>query len=422
MQKSFGAAWRQVAIAFCLMATAAMISSAYGVMSVPFANEFHPSRMVLMLTITIVTGVSGLSAPLLGSLLDRKSLRLLMAAGALCLVAGLFALSFVTNFTQVMVIYAVLMAPANILIGPMAAAVLLSRWFVRRRGAAFGLAIAGVATGTFIYNPLIQELLKLFDWRTAFRVLALITFVVTMPLAAMVINRPGDRGLHADGGDSAPAETHVQPTSVSAASVLSDSAFWLSFAVFAVVMSGMIGMISNLVPMAHDVGFGAQAAAWLASCYGAGGICAKLGFAGIADKINLRHLMLISLGGFAAGMACLSQPQVGYWLVATGATMVGFFGGFMVPMQPLFVSRVFGTHVVGRVMGLLSLFTLAVMLVTPPLFGKIFDMTGSYSLIFTIFTGLAAGTMLLVPYIRVHSKLALAEAFDGFDTAPQPAE
>jgi cyanate permease len=90
----------------------------------------------------------------------------------------------------------------------------------------------------------------------------------------------------------------------------------------------------------------------------------------------------------------------------------------MVPMQPLFVSRVFGAHVVGRVMGLLSFGTLAVMLVTPPLFGKIFDMTGSYSLIFAIFTGLAALAMLLVPYTRVQARPVAA--FGGFD--PLPAE
>jgi MFS family permease len=202
--------------------------------------------------------------------------------------------------------------------------------------------------------------------------------------------------------------------------LLSDPTFWLAVTVFSVVLSGMIGMISNLVPMAHDVGFGANAAALLASCYAIGGICAKLSFAVISDRMNLRHLMFLSLGGFACGMACLIRPETGYWLVAAGATAVGFFGGFMVPFQGFFVARVFGVHVVGRVMGLLSLFTLAVMLVTPPLFGRIFDVTGSYGLIFAIFTGLAAGTMLLVPHVRIEPKPTTA--FGDGDPQPQPAE
>jgi predicted MFS family arabinose efflux permease len=420
MNQGFGVGWRQVAASFALMAAASMIASAYGVMAVPFAHEFHPSRMVLMLTITVVSAVSGLTSPLFGSLLDRKSVRLLMIGGALSLVAGLFALSFATSFAQVLVIYAVLMAPANILIGPMAAAVLLSRWFVRRRGAALGLAIAGVATGTFLYNPLIQALLNHFDWRTAFRLLALITFLLTVPFAALVINRPAERGLHPDGADRDPQESHVEAPRLSTGTLLSDPTFWLAVTIFSVVLSGMIGMISNLVPMAHDVGFSANAAALLASCYAIGGICAKLSFAVISDRMNLRHLMFLSLSGFACGMACLIRPEIGYWLVAVGATAIGFFGGFMVPFQGFFIARVFGAHVVGRVLGLLNVFTLAVMLVTPPLFGRIFDVTGSYGLIFVIFTALAAGAMLLVPHVRIEAKPA--PAYGGGDLQPEPAE
>jgi MFS family permease len=233
-----------------------------------------------------------------------------------------------------------------------------------------------------------------------------IVALVTVPFAAMVIDRPGDQGLHPDGGDHDPAAQHVEEAPVRTGALLSDPTFWLSVLIFSVVMAGMIGMISNLAPMANDVGYSPALAALLPSCYGGGGVAAKLGFAAFADRVNLKHLMLTSLGGFAIGMACLVRPETGFALVATGAALVGFFGGFMVPLQGFFVARVFGTHVVGRVMGLLSLFILAVMLVTPPLFGKVFDVTGSYAPIFAIFVVIAAITMLMVPYIRLQPKPA----------------
>ena len=202
MQAGFGAGWRQVAATFVLMGAGAMIASAYGVIAVPLAEEFGPSRMVLMLTITMVTLVSAFISPVLGTMMDRVSLRLLLLAGALLLVAGFVALSFAASFNQVLVIYGLFMAPASIIIGPMSATVLLSRWFVTRRGAALGMAIAGMSVGTFIYPPLIQALLDNFDWRTAMRILALILFVLTVSAAALVINRPTERGLHAYGAET----------------------------------------------------------------------------------------------------------------------------------------------------------------------------------------------------------------------------
>jgi len=418
MQQGFGAGWRQVGATFCLMAAGSMISSAYGVVAVPLAHEFNPTRMVLMLTITMVTLVSGLSAPLLGTLMDRFSLRLMMICGAVLLGAGFVAVSFATSFTQVLVIYGVLMAPANIVIGPMGGAVLLSRWFVKRRGAALGIAISGVAMGTFIYPPIIQALLDNFEWRTAFRLLALVVMVLTVPAAALVIDHPRNRGLHPDGALSDPVEAQEELAAprISAGSILSDPTFWLAACVFAIVLSGMIGMVTNLVPLARDQGVGAKSAALLISFYAAGGFSAKMTFAAIADRMNLRHLMFLSLGGFAAGMACLIRPETGYWLMAVGATTIGFFGGFMVPLQGFLVPRIFGQRVVGRVSGLLNMFVLSALLATPPLFGRIFDMTGSYAVIFTIFTALAIAALALVPYIRMQPAITASR------NAPLPAE
>jgi MFS family permease len=199
-----GIGWRQVAACFVLLAAVSFIASCYSIVSVPLGKEFHPSRMVLMLAMTVLSGVSALLSPVLGNLMDRISLRLMMVAGALFLAAGYAALSFATSFTHVLVIFGVLVAPANVLIGPVAATVLLSRWFVRRRGTALGIAIAGVAMGSVVYPPIVQWLLDHNAWRDAFRMLALVLLAGTLPAALLVVNRPSDRGLHPDGADSEP--------------------------------------------------------------------------------------------------------------------------------------------------------------------------------------------------------------------------
>jgi len=412
MTTDFGIGWRQVAACFWLLAADAFIASAYSVVAVPLGHEFHPTRMVLMLTMTIMAAVSGVLSPLLGSLMDRTSMRRIMLLGALLLASGYAAISFATSFAQVLVIFGLLVAPANVLIGPVAATVLLSRWFVKRRGTALGIAISGIAMGSVIYPPVIQWLLDHHDWRDAFRLFALVLLVCTVPAAALVVNSPADRGLHPDGAKTDPtlARAGAEAPLVSVRAILSDPAFWLGAAIFAVVLSGLKGMVTNLAPLAIDQGIKPRDAAFLISIYGGCAFVAKLGFAAVADRLNPRTLMFISLAGFASGMACLTQAASGYWAIALGVGLAGLFGGLMVPMQSLLVPRIFGQRVVGRAMGLISMVTLCALLSSPPLFGRIYDVTGSYTAIFVTFVALAIGMVLAVPYMRLRPRTEALES------------
>ena len=398
--------WRQVAAGFVLLATVSMIASCYSVVAVPLLKEFHPSRFVMGLAMFVLSGVSALLSPFLGNLMDRSSLRRMMLIGGTLIAAGYASLSLATSFNHVLIIFGLLIAPANVLLGPMAVTVLLSRWFSRRRGLAIGIAIAGVATGSIVYPVIIQALLNHFEWRAAFQVFGLLLLVVTLSAAALVINHPHDRGLHADGtseeSPSVKAARDAPP--VSAMSVLADPTFWLAAAVFAVVTSGMKGMITNLSPMALDNGVSVTAAAALISVYGTAGLVAKGGFALLSDRVNPRILMFASLAGFAAGMTTLTQASLGYGAIVTGVSMIGLFGGMMVPMQSLLMPRIFGEHVVGKAYGLMSGVTLLALMTTPALFGLIFDRTGSYAAIFLTFAGLAIVVMLAVAAMRMHPR------------------
>lgn len=410
MRADFAIGWRQVGSAFVLLAAIAMITSSYSVIAVPLAEEFRPSRMVLMLSITVLAAVSGVLAPVLGGLMDRVSLRNLMLVGTAFLGAGFAALSYASSFTQVLVIFGLLMAPANVLLGPIAATVLLSRWFVKRRGTAIGIAVTGVAMGGVVFPPLIQWLLDGYDWRTALRIFTVLLLLIIVPAAALVVNSPAEKGLNPDGAESDPEEPLSGEAAGEAAprasslTILADPAFWMLGLLFAVVLAGMKGMVTNLVPLATDEGIDATAAALLISIFSGCGLVAKLVFAAVADKLSLRALTLAGFAGFAAGMACLTQAAAGYWVIAFGVALVGLFGGLMVPLKSMLAPRIFGRKAVGTAMGLLSTVSLCASLATPPLFGLMYDVTGSYKAISLIFALLAVAAMLGVPYIRMHPR------------------
>ncbi|MCX7863506.1 MAG: MFS transporter, partial [Novosphingobium sp.] len=364
------------------------------------------SRMVLMLGITVVTAVSGVLAPPLGFLFDRFSVRVLMLTGAIMLGVGYAAISLVTSFGQVLLIYGLLIAPANVMMGPTAVTVLLSRWFVRRRGTALGIAIAGISMGGVIFPPFIQWLLDSFHWRDALRLFAIILSTVLLSAALLVVNAPSDRGLHADGAreESEFVRAEARASLGSAGEVLRDPSFWMIAMLFAILAAGMIGMVTNIVPLMTDQGFRARDAAFLISTYSIFGFLSKLAFAAIADRLGLRRLTLLTFAGFALGMVCLSQAHFGYWVIAVGTCLLGLFGGLLVPLRSMMVPRVFGQKVVGRTLGMMSTISMGASVLMPPLFGLTFDLTGSYTMILAIFAGIAVLAMLSVPYIRMSER------------------
>jgi MFS family permease len=422
MAANFSVGWRQVAACFLLLAASGMVVATYSVIAVPLAREFQPSRMTLMLAMTVHAGTSALLAPFIGTLMDRMPLRPLMALGSVLLSAGYVAISFATSFPMVLLSFAVFFAPGCVLIGPVAITVLLSRWFEARRGRAIGIAIAGISAGGFLFPIIIQNLLDAFAWREALRFLALVLLLWTFPVTLLVVSRPEDRGLHPDGRPntrtSDASDDSITPVSVSR--ILTDPSLWLIALTVAIVTAGMKGMITNLAPLALDAGIDATIAAYLISIYSACSFTAKLSFAALSDRFGPRPLMALALAGVAVGMAALTQAAAGYWLIAAAVGCIGLFGGLMVPMESYLAPRVFGKRAVGRAMGILSGVILVAMLATPPLFGLIYDVTGAYTGIFWTFAGLAAIAIGWVRLIRLHPRDPAVQA--GRTTTARPAD
>jgi predicted MFS family arabinose efflux permease len=399
-------AWRQVFASAMMLGVMGILVTGYGIFAVPLAQEFKPSRMLLMLAITVMSIVTAIISPFLGNLVDRVPLKRLMLLGMLSATAALVALSFTTSIYQVLIVYGLLVAPVNVLMGPIVVTVLLSRWFVDRRGRAIGMAMAGMSVVSICLPPLIQWLLDNYDWRVGLRLLALTLGVFSALAVAMVVDDPAKRGMHPDGSsvpsERARAERNAVPISVK--SILADPSFWMIGAIFGLCIAGMKGLLTNLMPLAIDEGIKPSSAALLMSIFSAASLCSKLIFAAIADRVSPRLLLVVTIAGFVAGLLCLTRAESGFWVIAVGVSLVAVFAGLSSPVQSMLVPRIFGQRVIGRVSGLLSLVMLALSLNSPPAFGLIYDRTGSYDAMFFILAVIAGATMLFVPYIRLQPK------------------
>lgn len=389
--------WVLAAVAFLvLMLSNGAIMYSYSVVAVPMGLEFEASRLVMMLGVTLMTLCGGIVSPWFGSLVDRWSLKGMMLLGAVGMSLGYIVLSFTTASWQVPVVYGMFMMLGTNLLGPLTTSTLLARWFTKKRGMAMGIAAVGTSVGGFIFPPLIQGLIDHFEWRVALRYLGLGLFIVSVPAVLLVVNRPQDRGLHADGEPMDPDFVAPNVAAVSFAELLKNRNFILIAVVMSLLFMTYTGVMSNMAPFAMGRGLSADEAALLISAIAVAGIVGKLIFGAVADKIDLRIGLAASMITVIASMLVLIS-LTGYSALMAGAALLGLAAGGMLPVWGSILAVLFGSANYGRVMGMMNPLIMPLTLVGAPLAGFIFDIRGAYDGAFLLFAGgLCIGLALLL--------------------------
>ena len=319
----------------------------------------------------------------------------MMLLGAVGMSLGYIVLSFTTASWQVPVVYGMLMMLGTNLLGPLTTSTLLARWFTKKRGMAMGIAAVGTSVGGFIFPPLIQGLIDHFEWRVALRYLGLGLFVVAVPAVLLVVNRPQDRGLHADGEPMDPDFVAPNVAAVSFAELLKNRNFILIAVVMSLLFMTYTGVMSNMAPFAMGRGLSADEAALLISAIAVAGIVGKLIFGAVADKIDLRIGLAASMITVIVSMLVLIS-MTGYNALMLGAALLGLAAGGMLPVWGSILAVLFGAANYGRVMGMMNPLIMPLTLVGAPLAGFIFDIRGAYDGAFLLFAGgLCIGLALL---------------------------
>ena len=120
------------------------ISSTLSVFLKPITEDLGVSRGVFSLLRTGEILVSAVIAPLIGPLIDRHDGRWLITIGAVVASAGYLLLSQVQVFWQFFVLRCSLVTVRDTLMGSLVVNVIISRWFIRKRGRAIAIANLGL--------------------------------------------------------------------------------------------------------------------------------------------------------------------------------------------------------------------------------------------------------------------------------------
>lgn len=361
----------------------------------PVQEDFGVTLEQVMYSLTAATLFGLFLQPVGGILVDRVSVRTVMAVGAVLFAAGLFALARTTTITQYILVFALTMALANALVSSLACSAVISRWFTASRGRALGIAALGTSVGGVLVPALISHWLDGGDWRGAVNNLGIAVSVVLLPAVVLLIrSKPADVGLAPEPAlQSAPAEPDGSP---GLGAIIGNPAFWLLGLSLGILFSVYSAILANLTPYALKLGSSKEQASALIMAVAVSGFIGKLLFGLAADKFSLRSALWVAQLLVAAAFLMLAM-EPGHLGMLLGSSLLGLAAGGMLPVWGALTARVFGLANYGRAMGLMGpVITLCVM---PgfALTGRMVDTLGSYTPTLYLFAGccLVAAALLL---------------------------
>lgn len=360
-----------------------------------------------MLGFTIYFLLTGLAAPLVGSLADRYGVRGVIAAGALVTGLGFASLNLLQSLWHFYVAQ-FFIGVGMAAIGQVPASAMVSNWFIKRRGTAIGIMSTGIGAGILVLAPLVGSfLIPNFGWRTSYLALGIFTLIL-IPLALFVVRtKPADMGLYPDGIES-PEDVAEAKASLSAVKGLSlkvtlgTAAFWLLAVTFFINGFSGLGVIQNQVPHLQDIGFPLAMAANALTGLGLGSAIGKFIFGWLCDQIKAKYACAISFVLLAVGTIILmsvkpASPLAIIWLYAI---TLGLGAGGWLPTMSMLISINFGLTSYGAIFGMISLVQ-AVGGAFGPLFGGyMYDMMNTYQWAFIIFLALYAVAIPAVLLVR----------------------
>ncbi|OXJ21032.1 MFS transporter [Burkholderia sp. AU6039] len=332
-----------------------------------------------------------------GPLADRFGSRRLAVAGMLLTGIGLAAAGAAHTLVQVYVAYG-LGVGLGVGCAYVPAVGAVQRWFVRRRGFASGLAVAGIGVGTLVMPPLASALIAHVGWRGAYFTLAVIAVVIGAGMALLIENDPRGRGLLPDGeaahepveGGGAKATARDTGRSVSGAAAsrkpaagatvreaVTSRSFASLYAACLICSFGVFVPFVHLVPYALDHGVSSSTAVLLLGAIGVGSTAGRFFLGGLADRFGRRTSLLAMFAGMAVALVAWAGAGTVATLAAFALGFGVFYGGW-VAVLPAVVMDYFGGRNVSGIIGVLYTSVAFGTLIGPTAAGFIYDAGGGY--------------------------------------------
>ncbi len=374
-----------IVIAGCIIAAVTFgARSSIGLFTLPMTADMGWSRENFGLAMAIQNLVWGLAQPIAGGLADRYGTARVLAAGAVIYALGLAGMAFSPN-ESVLYLTAGLMMGTGI--GTASFGIVMAG-FGRavppdKRSLVFGVATAASSLGQFVFAPLGQAFISSFGWQMALIYLAALVALV-IPLAPLLTGKSETMEGEAD-----------MPFMQALARAWGHRSYQLLVIGFFVCGFHLAFVTVHMPAYLIQCGLSADVGSWSIALIGLFNIFGSLLAGWLGGKLPRQYLLATIYLSRAVITAIFLIVPVSEATAYTYAAALGMIWLATVPLTAGLVSLFFGARYLGMLYGVAFLSHQVGGFLGVWLGGLVYDMTGSYALIWYlgILLGLASAAI-----------------------------
>lgn len=386
-----------VGASFVMMMTIWGTFSTFGVFFEPLIKEYGWTRVLTSGAASLNNLTFGIACIFTARLCDTIGPRIVLSATALLLGAGYCAMAVLTSAWHLYLFYGVVIALG--MSGYIPILTIVARRFATGRGMMTGIVLSGMGLGTFLAPLLAVRLIDRFEWRDAYVIIGVASFIATIVAAQIIGSGKGPMGDPRPSG-SAPKdapERVVQGLSFPEASRTGPFRL-ICFLYFSFLFS-LLTVLVHIVIHASGMGVPASGAARILAVIGGLCIVGMNVMGSAADRIGTRSAMTASFFLMACGLFWLLSAREP-WMFNLFAVVFGFaYGGMQTLFSPI-VAELFGLRSHGTILSTAALAGTVGAVIGPLLAGYAYDVRGSYNVALLLCGLLCLASAVTAPMLK----------------------
>ncbi len=297
--------------------------------------------------------------------------------------------------------------------------VMLTNWFVSKRGRAFSVRFAIAGIMGVIALPIIGWLIATQGWRTTCLIWAAAVFAgIPLVLYFVKQKRPEYYGLLPDGakvepGSETDRDTMIargmeyaagfQETEFTLRQALRTSAFWMLTAAWVIYGVIFVSFNTHCIPLLTDMNIDPVAAASMMAMMVFFTIPSRFFGGIIADHVKKDHLKFLLAATFVFPVLGLTVFLSSQSIASVYVLLIlfGFGSGAFVPLDIVIRSRYFGRKAYGSIQGSSVILSAPLSFLSVVYTGWVYDTTSSYTTAFILFAALGALASFIMCLVKV---------------------
>lgn len=372
-----------VLIGLCIMVGLGRggLNNSGGLFLTPITKDLGIGMGSLSLYFSVASVITLLALPISGKIIAKYNIRAVLII-AIILQAGSFSMFGFMNSVWGWYIFAMPMSFGAIFITQMAGPVLINQWFKKSNGLAIGIMMAASGGIGAIIQPIVGSMIDTQGWRTTYWTVGLGVIIIAIPVIFFLIKKPEDNGqlpygmTETTGKDQ--QENMPEEKGVSIAAARKTSAFYALIIFFFLITS--FGSFAMHIPaFVEGLQYSTTFAGTIMSLYMVGALVGAIAFGYLSDKVGAKNTAIFAMIVGIIVMVLLLMLAEVQAILMVAFFLFGFVTAAVGTMGPILTTSLFGNKSYSEIFSNVSLGLAIASIVSLPVYGYIFEFTGSYT-------------------------------------------